>query len=117
MDDRSKTLRAAVLEHITLLARASLQTQYEKDVPAANVPAELICGFCDDLFHPKSRIFLDAFSAQEVRELAILYGLLHVASRKIGEVAPLQVTDLQRLPEWRSVMAYAKELEADFGTP
>jgi CHAT domain-containing protein len=114
MDEISKTIRTAVIEHIRLLARASLQTQYEKDVPLADVPAELVCGFCDDLFHPKSQAFQDAFTADEIRDLAVLYGLLHLATQGINESHPPKVADLQKLPEWRSVMTFAKELEANF---
>jgi hypothetical protein len=111
MDKKSMAYRKAVFEHVRLLASASLQVQYEKQVPTADVPAEFVCGFCDDLFHPKSQAFLDAFTAEEIKDLAELYGLLCVASRLLNESLPLQVTGLQKLPEWRSVMAFAKELE------
>lgn len=114
MDKNSKAVRMAVLEHVRLLARASAQTQYEKDVPMADIPAELVCGFCDELFHPKSQTFLDAFTEDEIKDLAVLYGLLHLASRRMDDSPPLQVADLQKLPEWRQVMTFAKELEADF---
>ncbi len=114
MDKKSKAIRMAVLEHIRLIARASLQAQYEIDVPIADVPAELVCGFCDDLFHPKSQTFLDAFTEDEIRDLAVLYGLLHLASGRMNKSHPLQVAELQELPEWRSVMTFAKELEANF---
>ena len=114
MDKKSKAVREAVFEHIRLLARPSLQAQYEKDVPIADVPAELVCGFSDDLFHPKSQAFLDAFTEDEIRDLAVLYGLLLLASRRMGEPHTLRVSDLQKLPEWRSVMTFAKELETNF---
>jgi len=117
MDKISIAIRTAVVEYIRLLASASAQVQYEKDVPAADVPAEMICGFCDDLFHPKSQIFLDAFSAEEIKDLAELYGLMCVASRKMSESSPLHVTDLQKLPEWRSAMAFAKELLVTLDVP
>lgn len=103
----------AVFEHIRLLARASLQIQYENNVPIADIPAELVCMFCDELFQPKSQAFLDAFTADEIKRLAELYGLLCVASRRMNESYPLQVTDLHKLPEWRSVMSFAKELEVN----
>jgi hypothetical protein len=49
----------------------------------------------------------------EIKDLAVLYGLLHFASQKINESHPLKVAELQKLPEWRSVMVFAKELEAN----
>jgi hypothetical protein len=113
MDQKPQAIRQTVFEHIRLLARASLQTQYEKDVPVADIPGELVSIFCDDLFHPKSPAFRDAFTEVEIKDLAVLYGLLHFASQKINESHPLKVAELQKLPEWRSVMVFAKELEAN----
>ncbi len=55
--------------------------------------------------------FLDAFNEDEIRDLAVLYGLLHAASRKIDETQPRGVAALHKLPEWHAVMAFAKEVE------
>jgi len=52
------SVRKAIIKEIELLSLPSKQLEYEKNVPIANVPAELICGFCDDLYHPKSKEFL-----------------------------------------------------------
>lgn len=49
-------------------------------MPFAKVPAELRCGFCDDLYHPKSEKMLSLFTAEEREGLAQLYGLLCEAS-------------------------------------
>ena len=38
--------------------------------------------------------------------------MLHIASRRMKGGYPAGVADLQKLPEWRSVMAFAKQLEA-----
>lgn len=116
MNEISKAIRISVIEEIKLLAHASLQTKYENDVPIANVPAELFCGFCDDLYHPKNPAFLDAFNEEEIKGLAILYGLLHLASEAIEESKMLTVADLQKRQEWRTVMSFAKELESKFGS-
>lgn len=115
MNKKSEAIRAAVFEAIKLLANASLQTNYEKECPIANVPAELFCMFCDDLYHPKSQIFLDAFNEEEMKDLAVLYGLLHHASQTIKDSEMHSVADLQKRREWRVVMNFAKELEARYG--
>ena len=72
MNDESKQYRKRVVEEIKLLASPSNQMKYERDVPIADVPAELICGFVDDLYHPKSELFLHAFTEQELKSLAEL---------------------------------------------
>lgn len=114
MEKNAKTVRTAILEQISLFARASAQIQYETDVPIGDVPAELISGFCDDSFHPKNQTFLDAFNEDEIKDLATLFGLLHLVSRRINEIDIYRVVDLQKLAEWRAVMNFAKELEARF---
>ncbi|TQV76099.1 hypothetical protein [Denitrobaculum tricleocarpae] len=113
VNEESRALRVAVIEEIRVLASASLQSKYEIDVPIADVPAELICGFCDDLYHPKSKTFLDAFTEDEIKQLAVLYGLLYLVSETVNRSHPLKIADLQKLPEWRAVMSYAKDLESD----
>ena len=111
----SKGLRTIVSEYLGLLASAKAQADYEKDVPGVYVPDEFISRYCDDLFLPKARIFLGAFSEDEVRDLAVLYGMLHIASRRMKEAQPAGVAELQKLPEWRAVMAFAKQLQAKLG--
>ena len=68
--------RKAIIAEIELLSSPSKQREYEKNVPVANVSAELICGYCDDLYHPKSKQMLSLFNTEELKGLAHLYGLL-----------------------------------------
>ncbi|MGM0564284.1 MAG: hypothetical protein ACQES2_08135 [Pseudomonadota bacterium] len=102
------SIREAIIEEIDLLAHPAKQLEYEKNVPIANVPAELICGFCDDLYHPKSEQMLSEFTEDELKELAHLYGVLCEAAR----LDVVSVLDLIKLPKWRAVVAVAKELNA-----
>jgi hypothetical protein len=85
---------------------------YELDVPIADVPAELV-ETGSDLFQPKSHEYVESFSEDELRDLAHLYGLICEAARL--QVA--SVTDLQKQPEWRRVIAVAKELAARLAVP
>ncbi|MDA0768442.1 MAG: hypothetical protein O3A92_16655 [Verrucomicrobia bacterium] len=104
------SIRKSIIEMVELLSLPSKQIAYEKHVPIADVPAELICGFCDDLYHPKSETFIAEFSEDELKRMAHLYGLLSVAAK-----IPVQsVTDLQRCPEWRSVVSLAKGMSAHY---
>ncbi len=110
MNEQSKQYRQRVVEQIELLASPSDQMKYERDVPIADVPAELICGFADDLYHPKSELFLNAFTDLELRSLAELYGMICIASKAFTKQDCHCVADIQKTPEWRSVMAFAKDL-------
>jgi hypothetical protein len=110
MNGDSKAYRQRVIDEIEGLASPSDQMKYERHVPIADVPAELICGFVDDLYHPKSELFLNAFTSDELKSLAELYGRLCVASEAFTKNDCHSVADIQKLPEWRSVMAFAKDL-------
>jgi hypothetical protein len=104
------SLRKSTIEMIELLSLLSEQLKYEKDVPIADVPAELICMFCDDLYHPKSERFIAEFSEDELKSMAHMYGLLSEAAR----VTVHSVTELQKRSEWRSVVSLAKEMSAHY---
>jgi hypothetical protein len=102
-------LRRRVAEWVKMLAHAGDQLAYERDVPIADVPAELVCVY-SELFQPKSPEFVEAFTDYELRRLAELYGLVIAASK----VHVTSVAELQKTPGWRAVMALAKEVHVDF---
>jgi hypothetical protein len=110
----AKDKRASILDELALLASASAQTRYERDVPHAFVAAELIERFATDLYHPKSPDFIDAFTEAELKDLAHLYGLVHTVSQRMQQASVHSVSDLQKLPEWRQVMSFAKTLHDRF---
>ncbi|MEO0556555.1 MAG: hypothetical protein AAF170_00085 [Bacteroidota bacterium] len=99
------SIRASVVAYVELLASASAQARYERDVPHAFVPGELIEAD-DQLLHIKSPAYVDAFTDAEHRDLAHLYGLI----REAAPVEASTVAELQKRPEWRRVMTLAKNL-------
>jgi len=103
-------VRSSVIDAVNLLARASEQQEYERGVPHAFVPAELIEIYASDTFHPKNQDFIDAFSEIELKALARLYGLVCTASEAAVRTSVHSVHDLQKLSEWRKVMRFAKDL-------
>jgi hypothetical protein len=101
-------VRQRVLEYVELLSQPSRQLDYETSVPRADSHAELVRWFCDALFRPKSRPFLDAFTENEIKDLARLYGLL-IESRQLRASS---LADLLREPEWRRIARFAQQLVA-----
>lgn len=99
-------IRKAVLEHVLLLASPAEQ--------GACLPDELVCGFVDDLFHPKSPEFVDAFDEEELKDLAELYGILCLAARSFSNEKDRTVSNFQKNLVFREVMAFAKELQNRF---
>lgn len=98
--------RERVLEYLDLLSQPSRQLDFEARVAIANSHGALVSWFCDDLFRPKSQSFLDAFTENELKDLARLYGLL-IESRQLRASS---LTDLLREPEWRRIARFASEL-------
>ena len=107
--------RQRVLEYLELLSQPARQIDYEAKATIANVHGQLVSRFCDDLFQPKSQQFLDAFTENEIKDLARLYGLLIES----GLLRASSVIDLLREPEWRRIARFAEKLVAmlDAGGP
>lgn len=62
--------RSLFRELLELLSSREAQAQYEVDVPIANVPAELLCMWFDDRYHPETVWFTEAFTSRERAALA-----------------------------------------------
>ena len=108
----SDQIRSQVVDYLELLADQVAQLRYASSVAIAGVPVEMVSMFADDLFHPASPDFLAAFSADEVRDLAELYGRLCVASDAFSRDNVTSINDALKVPEYRGTMAFAKELHA-----
>jgi hypothetical protein len=113
MNEEGHRYRNRVVEMVELLASRSEQLEYERSVPIADVPSELVCGFVNDLYHPKFKPFIEAFTEDELKSLAELYGRIRIASAAFTEHNCHSVPDIQKLPEWCAVMAFAKDLASE----
>ena len=58
-------MRDRVLETLRLLASPDAQVEYQRKVPIADVPAELICQWFDDSFWPDETRLRALFSDAE----------------------------------------------------
>src|SRR5689334_9426113 len=101
-------VRQSVREYLDLLSQPSRQVEYEARVALANSHGELVSWLCNVLFRPKSSQCLDAFTENESKHLARLYGLLIES----GRLRATSVTDLLREPEWLRIARFARELVA-----
>lgn len=110
LDSDARAFRERVIDHLRLVASAEAQLRYEADVPIADVPAELVCGFVDDIYHPKSELMLRTFESDELERLAEFHGRLIVASDAFDRDGAQTVSAILLVPEWRSVMDFAKRL-------
>jgi len=68
-------------------------------VPHSYVPGELVSLFADDFLTLKAPGFVEAFTHDELADLAALYGLVRAAARVLAAASPENVSELQAQPE------------------
>jgi hypothetical protein len=68
--DTAVAFRTHLLEMLRTFASPDEQRAYGRAVPFVPVPAELMCGWTDDLYHPDSPAHALAFSPAERAALA-----------------------------------------------
>ena len=98
-------IRSSIIEELALLSSGHAQLRYEQSVPTANIPAELVCGWFDDIYHPDTREFQQAFSRSE---LAALAGFSALFELQVSSM-PDTVRELVKLATWQQVMQQARE--------
>ena len=99
-------IRSSIFEQLKLLADPEAQREYECNVPIADVPRELFCGWFDDSYHPESPAFQAAFNPRELDALAEFHNLFSAAEVELPEPLP-QLSDIQAHPAWGRVLSGA----------
>jgi hypothetical protein len=106
-----QTVREAIRDQIGLLADLQRQRDYERQIQAADVPAELLRAWFDDTYHPGSTLFHKAFAPAERAVLRRFTTVLQTASAEIGDAQ--DVEDLQMHPIWARVVLDAEQALRD----
>ena len=101
-----------IIEILQLIASEQKQLEYEKTVPIADVPSELLCMWFDDLYHPGSvEAQFDSKDAQALAQFNDFYGA------ETKRLPPSRGTIRTWLadPTWRKIMAAAEEALRQLG--
>jgi len=104
-------LRNNVVSLMRLLASKDEQLAYEREVPIANVPAELVCMWFDDIYHPDSDLFIEAFSLPERERLARFDTYYDARHKQL----PNTLTEMHQNQAWLEVMDEAQRVLQDLG--
>ena len=104
--DQARTLRQNLVELLELLADRDAQIRYGQGVPVADVPAELVCMWFDDGYHPDDSAFESAFSPREMEVLAAFNAVYDAALMEIGKDLPVLV-ELHDHAAWARVVSAA----------
>lgn len=103
----ARSVRAGTIEVLELLADLAAQHAYGRNVPTADVPAELACMWFDDVYHPESAVHAEAFTPAEQRVLADFNAFYdrHVRALPMGE----DLAILHACPTWIEITQRAGE--------
>jgi hypothetical protein len=104
-EELCRNVRSSIRGHLALLADLEGQRQYERDVPIADVPAELFCIWFDDSYFSESPAHQQAFTPSELTALETFSAMLLSISTSVGEIR--DVADLQARREWPRLAAAA----------
>ncbi len=98
--------RRNAIEYLEMVACAQTQREYERNVPIADVPGELLDQF---VYSPELGNWRDAFAEEELRDLAEYHRKLMVAAKAFnGRTPGPGVEDILVMPEWIEVMKEAQ---------
>ena len=104
----TKRIRQNVLNVLELWSSKEEQLEYQKNVPIAQVSAELFCQWADDTYHPESRQFKLAFDERERDILADFDKTFNYVSDKTPNNLP-DIADFVKTTEWKIVNEAAIE--------
>jgi hypothetical protein len=110
IDDKelAKRIRQNVMSILELWSSKEEQLEYQKNVPIAQVSAELFCQWADDTYHPESRQFKLAFDEKEREILADFDKIFNYVSDKTPINLP-DIADFMKTTEWKIVNEAAIE--------
>ena len=96
------SIRDSLIGVLELLASPAAQLAYQRDVPIADVSAELLCMWFDDSFRPDDRQLRALFTDDEWSGLLAFHAYYDtVAARLRNELPPIQ--ELVLLPIWQDL--------------
>lgn len=95
----AKEVREQVLAHLEILASLEQQKLWKENVPIADVPAEMFCGWFDDLDLPNSAS--TGFTGPALEDVHRFSDLLDAAASQING---LSLAQLHQHPMWLEIV-------------
>jgi len=90
-------------ELLELLSSKEEQLKYQNNVPIANVEAELVCMWFDDMYHPDTDLLKCSFTPEEIQQLESFNNLY---DKHAGNL-PNTLHEYHQSVEWSLIMAEA----------
>ncbi len=102
----NEDFKKIVIAQLKTISSSEEQLNYQKNVPIADVPAELFCGWFYDVYHPETDLFKSTFSEDEQKVLADFNDFFEKREDKIPTTS---LEEMKKNIEWNEVMEKAKE--------
>ena len=99
--------RQNVIDILELLASPDEQIEYQRNVPHALVPDELICMWFDDSFRPKDQRLREMFTDAEWSALLNFHSRYDELHNELPTPLP-QIDALVSNTQWQSIISAAK---------
>jgi hypothetical protein len=107
LEELSNTIRKNIFELLELWSSKEEQLLYQKNVPIAQVSAELFCQW-DDFYHPETDAHKLAFNQKERDLIEIFYIKLDLISKKTSGFLPY-IDDYILTKDWIELNQLARE--------
>ena len=103
-------VRNRIIEYLELAASFEEQREYERNVPIAHVPCEVIHQWGDQVWiGPRQNPYnLDVYDRAEVEALARYQAVLETVTAAVPDNYP-ELSDVQAMPEWERLRVSAEE--------
>jgi hypothetical protein len=102
-------LRDTIAGLLRMIASKDEQLEYAARA-GTSVPAELDCGWFDDLYHPDDPLFREAFDETERSHLAAFHAVYAARDERL----PMSLYERLMDPAWAEVMAAAQRVLDEF---
>ena len=104
--DRER-IRGQIFDLLALIGDPEAQRSYERCVPIADVPSELVCMWFDSTYRPELPNFSPSFSKEELKVLSEFNEFYD--ARVDALPCRCELEELQGAPEWPAIMERAKD--------
>ena len=100
-------IRGQIFDLLALIGDAEAQRNYERCVPIADVPSELVCMWFDSDYRPELSGFSQSFSDGELKVLSEFAEFYE--ARVDALPCQCELEELHRAPEWPAIMERAQD--------
>jgi hypothetical protein len=106
MVSQTPDLRRGIVDLLQLLSSPDRQRDYERTVPMASVPAELLCMWFEDQYLPESPSFRLCFSPPELEAMAV-FSNYFAEHEKLLPDTPNGIQSWMETETWQNIMQEA----------